>query len=149
MILRIHLPLLCLLFSFYAFQNVSGEFRIEYAEADSVVCFGEASGKIRIEISGGTAPYFFSYTGPNGTGVIFTSSTFHEFTGVRAGLYSISVFDIEDNLATSFLQVLQPAQLVTLVSPNPADICRNSDRQLNGNPSGGNGSYIHQWTGRV
>ena len=33
--------------------------------------------------------------------------------------------------------------------PSPAYICKGSDLQLNGNPSGGQGPYTHLWSGDI
>ena len=33
------------------------------------------------------------------------------------------------------------------ISPDPANVCEGTDLILNGNPSGGTGTYTHEWSG--
>ncbi|MCC6412506.1 MAG: gliding motility-associated C-terminal domain-containing protein, partial [Saprospiraceae bacterium] len=51
-------------------------------------CILSATGSINLAVNGGTPPYIFSWTGPNG----FTAAT-QNLTGVLAGTYSVTVSD--------------------------------------------------------
>lgn len=51
-------------------------------------CLLAATGSINLVVNGGTPPYLFSWTGPNG----FTAST-QNLTGLLAGTYSVTVSD--------------------------------------------------------
>ena len=53
----------------------------------NISCFGEASGAIDITVSGGTIPYTYSWTGPNG----FTSTS-EDLIGLVAG-YNVTATD--------------------------------------------------------
>lgn len=55
-------------------------------ETDPIDCFGEASGRIRVAVEGGTGPYRFSLDGQNFSG----SATFF---GLKAGDYTVIVKD--------------------------------------------------------
>ncbi|TVR69751.1 MAG: hypothetical protein EA408_12295, partial [Marinilabiliales bacterium] len=116
-------------------------------EADSVRCHGESNGRIRIEVTGGSPPYYYSYSGPVGSGSISTNNTSHVFTGLQAGFYNVSVIDNEFRGISDFIFVHQPDPLVTDVTPKPATMCAGNILQFDGNPSGGNLSYTHLWSG--
>ena len=56
----------------------------------------------------------------------------------------------EDDYANNAYSVTSYAKVSPIVSitPDPAEVCPNVDLQLNGNPSGGSGTYTsHSWTG--
>ena len=54
----------------------------------SVSCHGDNNGSIYINVTGGTAPYSYSWTGPNG----FTSSD-KDITGISPGEYNLTITD--------------------------------------------------------
>jgi len=68
-----------------------GNFLQVSGTATATSCPGAANGSIDITTTGGTAPYFFSWTGPNG----FTS-TDEDITGLQAGTYTATVTDANE-----------------------------------------------------
>ncbi|NND95319.1 MAG: hypothetical protein HKN45_10665, partial [Flavobacteriales bacterium] len=68
-----------------------------------VVCNGDFTGAIEINILGGTGPFDISWTGP----IPFTS-TFEDISGLEAGLYSLSILDDNNCTFTADYEVLQP-----------------------------------------
>ncbi len=126
-----------------------GQLQIESVTSQSADCYGEASGSITIVISGGTAPYYYWYGGPKGNDEVYdVPGTSHTFTQVKSGNnYFIVVIDADDHEVNSSISVGEPAELMSFVSPDPAGICPATDLQFSGNPAGGNGGYVHEWTG--
>ena len=146
--LRLRLSFL-ILTSLLAFQRAYGDFQLVSVDFKSVTCFGESDGIIRIEVSGGDADYYYTYTGPNGSGSAWASGTVYEFTGVAPGPYNVAVWDSKMENVGSGGSITQPAVLTVNISPSPAGTCPGTNLQLYGNPSGGNdeSDYFHQWTG--
>ena len=132
----------------FCVNSAYGQFQIVSVSTEPVICNGESNGTITIEISGGIPPYEYYYGGFGGTGTFITSNTSHTFTGVKANqFYQIQVQDATFDVVSDFpVAVTQPAPLNTFIQPDPASICQNTPRQLYGNPMGGNGGYIHEWT---
>jgi hypothetical protein len=54
-----------------------------------LLCSGQPSGAIAINVVGGTAPYNYAWAGPNG----FISSN-KDLAGIAAGTYNLAVTDI-------------------------------------------------------
>jgi gliding motility-associated-like protein len=105
-------------------------------------CFGINNGEIDITLSGGTSPYSFQWTGPNGY-----SSTFADLTNLAPGTYTL---DITDNagcqlLGTAFT-LNDPAQLN--ITPNITQpSCGLSDGSVSVTASGGTiiADYTYTW----
>uniref|UniRef100_UPI003216531F Ig-like domain-containing protein n=1 Tax=uncultured Draconibacterium sp. TaxID=1573823 RepID=UPI003216531F len=57
-----------------------------------VLCYGEYNGKIDLDVSGGSGNYLFDWVGPDDF-----SSVLEDITGLQAGLYTVTVTDIEDS----------------------------------------------------
>ena len=81
-----------------------------------------ADGAIAISITGGTSPFSYSWTGPNG----FSSSS-QNITGLVGGLYSLTITDangctttLNDILVSSFVGVEELTTLDLNLSPNPS-----------------------------
>lgn len=67
-----------------------------------IVCFGQATGAIILNVVGGTSPYTYAWSGPNG----FTSAS-QNLTNVFAGTYTVLVTDnsgCTKNLAVTLTQ---------------------------------------------
>ncbi len=104
--------------------------------ASSVRCFSEANGSINISTTiGGIAPY--NYQWQNGS-VTATS------TGLNAGVYSVTITDANDCIATFSSVVTQPTQL-TVVAGNTV-ICSGSPAPLSAMASGSVPGYIYNWS---
>ena len=111
--------------------------------ATDVLCAGECTGTITVEINGGTAPY--NLEGPTGT--IMASSQSYTFGGICAGTYTITGTDANNNPFTF------PA--VTIDEPTPISISNliiNNQTMIPCNGgiditvTGGTGSYDYEWS---
>ena len=147
--MRKPLQLSIFLLSFFQCYLTFGQFDIISVISEPVVCHGEYTGSITIEISGGTPPYAYAlYKGGAVVGYIDESyETIQVFAGLNAGVYFIGIIDAEDNSYSRDVTVTQPTPLEVDISPDPVQVCPGTGRQLYGNPSGGNGDYAHNWTG--
>ncbi|PLX04532.1 MAG: hypothetical protein C0594_09090, partial [Marinilabiliales bacterium] len=101
--------------------------------------------------SGGSTPYN-THTWSN-IGASYLSSTSSEtpiFNSSTNGTFNLT-YTVEDAYgctATDNLTVTVYSNPAANISPaSPATVCSLTDLQLQGNPTGGSGSYNHSWTG--
>ncbi|MGC9471004.1 MAG: SprB repeat-containing protein, partial [Bacteroidales bacterium] len=109
-----------------------------------VSCNGAGDGAIDVDVSGGTPPYTYAWTGPGG----FTASS-QDISGLEAGDYSLTVTD--DN---GCIQAYGP---VTITQPDPLAITADdishvschggNDGSISISVTGGTTPYSYSWTG--
>ncbi|SDL77921.1 Por secretion system C-terminal sorting domain-containing protein [Salinimicrobium catena] len=107
-------------------------------------CYGYADGSIAISVAGGTPPYTFAWTGPDG----YTAMT-EDISGLEAGSYSVTVTDANDCTDTlSAILVGEPDELVaTLDEAVDASCYGYSDGSITIDVVGGTPDYTYAWTG--
>lgn len=109
-------------------------------------CNQDLSGAIDITTTGGTSPYLYNWTGPNG----FTAS-FEDISSLEAGTYTVDITD--DNgctlLGSSFI-VIEPSP-ITIVPNVVEPSCGNADGSVTVVVSGGVAvsGYTYVWTDLV
>jgi len=110
-------------------------------DPNDLLCNGDNSGSIDLTISGGTLPYSFSWTGPNG----FTSTS-EDIDNLEAGFYSCIVTDA-NGCTTSLLNYEIEEPPVIGVNPIVTDVLCYGE--MNGtaetNASGGTGTLTYLW----
>ncbi|MEA5110565.1 MAG: choice-of-anchor L domain-containing protein, partial [Lentimicrobium sp.] len=104
--------------------SVSDEMSIEVAEPLSVTsvvnnnsCTTVADGSINITVTGGSAPYTYSWTGPNG----YTAGT-EDLSNIVAGTYSVLVTDADGCTFNGNYTVGTVPDTTPPTASNPADI---------------------------
>ncbi|MCF8226889.1 MAG: gliding motility-associated C-terminal domain-containing protein, partial [Bacteroidales bacterium] len=106
-------------------------------------CFANSDGGIDITPSGGTMPYGFSWTGPDG----FTSSD-EDLSGIGPGDYTLVLSDA-NNCPTysSTVTVNSPPEII--VSSDVTNISCNgeNDGAISITTTGGEPGYIYSWSG--
>ena len=107
-----------------------------------VNCYGATTGSISIATSGGTAPFIYSWTGPNS----YTSST-QNIAGLAAGQYRLITTATGGCKDTTFATVNQPATALTSNATSNSPVCVGSNISLSANASGGNGGHTYSWSG--
>ncbi|MDG1779472.1 MAG: gliding motility-associated C-terminal domain-containing protein [Flavobacteriales bacterium] len=107
-----------------------------------VLCFGEFTGSISIDISGGTAGYDTDWTGPNG----FVSVQ-EDISGLEAGDYTVVITDAIDCEATFTYTVDEPEEIVVTPTITPISCNGVSDGEIEITISGGTPDYTIEWTG--
>ncbi|MBK8923588.1 MAG: gliding motility-associated C-terminal domain-containing protein [Saprospirales bacterium] len=123
---------------------------IPQATPTGATCNGGQNGSIALQTSGGTAPYSFSWAGPNGYTNTTTSTTINN---LAAGNYTVTITDSKGCTFVSAppIQVGQPgviavaASLVT-VSPVTCFGLTNGAIALP-TPSGGTAPFSYSWSG--
>jgi gliding motility-associated-like protein len=113
----------------------------------NVSCYGATDGSMSVSVAGGTTPYTYSWTGPNG----YTSSASNP-GGLAAGSYSITVTDANQCVIADTITLTSPAQLtIALSSPsiNGFNIACTGDSSgfINMSAAGGTSGYHYAWSG--
>ena len=109
----------------------------------AVTCKGNSDGSINLEVSGGTSPFKYSWTG-SGT---FTATT-EDLVGVAGGTYNVTVTDNYGCMKTSTATVNESAILMSLVANQVAVTCKGSSTgSVNLTVTGGTAPYTYVWTG--
>jgi gliding motility-associated-like protein len=117
--------------------NAGGGTAISQA-VSSVSCNGGSDGVLTVSMSGGTAPY--QYTWQPGGGNSPTVS------GLAAGSYSVTVTDANGCIATAQSVVTEPTALNALTSTTPAACNGGTNGTATVTVAGGTGPYSYLWT---
>lgn len=100
-------------------------------------CFGSCDGRASVTVSGGNAPY--QYTWSNGTTNALN-------TTLCAANYSVSIRDSWNCRSTNSVTVSQPTQVVASITSFTNTLCFNDcNGAATGTASGGTGSYVYNW----
>lgn len=105
----------------------------------NVACNGGASGALSVSVSGGTAPYTYSWS-PGG-------SNSNSITGLVAGNYSCLITDANGCTSTRNFTITQPSALVANISKTDVS-CNggsNGTATVSG-VSGGTAPYTYSWS---
>lgn len=106
----------------------------------TITCFDGNNGSISANVSGGIAPYVFTWTLPNGT------TTNQQILSNRAaGVYTLDVIDANNATATITITLTQPNELAGTFTSTPVSCGGNSDGTITINPTGGSGVYTYLW----
>ena len=105
-----------------------------------ITCFGQATGQISTLTSGGVAPYFYTWTLPNGT--ISNQAT---LSNVAAGTYEVIVTDANGALQMLSIVLTQPDAITGTFTSTPVSCGASSDGSISINPIGGTSPYSYQW----
>lgn len=107
------------------------------------LCTGNCNGWIASNPSGGTPPYSFVWDDPG-------LSTSDSITGLCAGMYHVTIQDVNGCLITDSLELIGPAVLSAAIAVNQTILCYNQcNGQLAAIPAGGISPYAYSWTGSL
>ncbi len=108
----------------------------------SPICGSESDGSIELEVSGGTAPYSFAWTGPND----FSADT-QNISGLAGGTYNVTVTDVSGCEVDFEFVLTQPELLQIDIAVTQPD-CGESNGALLATITGGveGSGYWINWT---
>ena len=105
----------------------------------NVSCFGNSTGSITAAVSGGTAPYSYSW---NSSPVQTTATV----TNLGAGAYTVTVTDANGCLQTATATITQPAAPINVNVTTTNVLCYgNSTGGAVTSVTGGTSPYIYSW----
>ena len=102
----------------------------------NVLCNGNNTGSIDLSVSGGTAPYNYSWS--NG-------STTQDINSLTAGTYSVTVTDNNNCQSILSIPISQPAPIVLSETHINAS-CGTANGSINLTVSGGTAGYSYDWS---
>ncbi len=112
-----------------------------------ILCYGDASGSITIDASGGTGLLLFNWT--NGAGV--TLSTDEDPTGLPAGVYSLSITDANgcNMLYPSMVTLSEPPAIIRTLTETHISCFGSGDGTITVTASGGTGTLEYSINGNL
>jgi len=108
---------------------------------DNILCFGNNTGAIQLDVTGGNAPYTFSWTGP-GT----YNSTLEDIDDLYVGTYEVLVTDASGCTSTTQLAITEPATGIMSTMSDMDTICFGSSNGVaTVSVGGGTGPFGYLW----
>jgi len=105
-----------------------------------VRCFGGADGSITVQVQGGTLPLNYLWNDVNAQ-ITPTAQN------LSAGIYTVTVTDVNGCSISTSTTVLQPTQLTVSTSVTNVSCLSFGDGIATANPTGGVGPYTYNWGG--
>ena len=102
-----------------------------------VLCAGQSTGTINLTVTGGSAPYAYSWS---------TGSSQQNLAGLPAGTYTVTVTDANECSATTSVTIDQPTPLVVTQQITDLLCFNNLTGAINLSVSGGTPSYSYAWS---
>lgn len=100
-------------------------------------CFGDASGCVSVEVSGGTPPYVFNWN---------FGATASEVCNMPAGVYTVWITDSNGCSVEEMVLINEPAPLQAVIQEEQAPSCgSSSDGILSVFVTGGTPPYTYTW----
>jgi gliding motility-associated-like protein len=110
-----------------------------YVSQVDVLCNGDATGSIEIDVSGGTAPLSFQWTHESGP----VASSDEDPTGLLAGSYSLSITDV-NNCSASYpdmATITEPPPLTSSLAKTDITCYGDKNGTITVTAAGGTGPY--------
>jgi hypothetical protein len=106
------------------------------ATASNVTCNGLADGSVDLTVSGGTAPYTYTWS---------NSATTQDLAAVAAGTYTVIVADANGCVANAGATVSEPTALSASATATNAP-CNGGNGSVDLTVSGGTAPYTYSWS---
>lgn len=104
----------------------------------NVSCNGNSNGSATITMTGGVAPYIYSWSPSGGTAA--TASN------LLAGTYTVSVTDANNCTVTASYTITEP-QLLSVTTGSNSPVCSGASISLTSSITGGTAPFTTEWTG--
>jgi hypothetical protein len=102
-------------------------------------CFGDANGTAKFNVTGGTAPYTYSWAPYGGTK--------DSAQGLAGNTYTFTVTDSKGCIVTSTVTITRPTLLVGTVTSITNETCNGgTNGRINVTASGGTPGYTYSWS---
>lgn len=102
-----------------------------------VDCFGQNNGEIQITVTGGVLPLSYSWSNMQET---------QNLTNLQEGLYTVTVSDANDCTISDTYEVVQPDEIITIITPQDVLCFGNSTGEIEFEVNGGVLPYQFNWS---
>lgn len=103
-------------------------------------CYGQATGQISLNVTGGVGPYVYTWNLPNGS-----ISNQASLANLVAGEYTVSVRDVNNAVQTVSVILTEPSAIGGAFSSTAVSCGGNSDGSITITATGGTAPYSYQW----
>ncbi len=103
-----------------------------------VTCHGDADGSASATVTGGTAPYSYSWSGGQSS-----------VSNLTEGAYSLTVTDAMGCTISNEFVIIQPSEITVSINDITAETCVGSDGSATANGLGGTGDLVYSWSNGV
>ena len=126
--------------------SITGVPSLSIEGSHNINCFNGNTGTITTTVTGGVAPYLYSWTTIGGSGLTAGASN---QSGLTAGTYNVTVTDANGCTTNGSWILTHPTELTVNVTTDDNLIGTCSDAQLNATVTGGvmpAGGYLYSWS---
>ncbi|MBQ1731597.1 MAG: hypothetical protein II037_05250, partial [Bacteroidales bacterium] len=116
--------------------TISPQILVSVADHTDINCFGESTGSVTLDVSGGIPEYTYSWN---------NDSTTQNLAGITAGTYSVVVTDAGNCTAGASVTISQPDALSATISTTETIICYGGTLEITASATGGTQPYIYAW----
>ncbi len=116
------------------------------ASSNSPICMGSDI-QLMANATGGTTPFSYSWTGPNGFTSTEQNPVIPAATTAEGGVYMVTVMDTTGCSGSSETEVIVSTSNLTVNASSNSPICEGEDLQLMSDADGGIPPYSFSWTG--
>jgi gliding motility-associated-like protein len=109
---------------------------INLANLTHVRCYGDLTGSVILNVSGGAPPYTYQWS---------SGSTGQNLANVGEGIYYVDITDKFGCVATDTFKINQPPQLISTPVVVPVDCSGINESSISVSASGGVGPYYYSW----
>ncbi|MBC7845308.1 MAG: gliding motility-associated C-terminal domain-containing protein [Flavobacterium sp.] len=114
---------------------------INLVNKTNILCFGDSTGSITVNVVGGTGPYTFAWSGPNGF-----SSPNQNLTALFAGTYTLIVTDNSGCAKNLSVPITQTPEIKITANTTPIVCYGDNNASINLVVSGGVAPYSIAWS---
>ena len=111
-----------------------------FGNSIDISCNGLADGSIDLNVSGGTSPYTYNWTGEDG----FESTT-RDVMNLKPGSYSVVITDADNNMVTNSFDIVEPTPVVVDGFVTDNDCYGDATGMINLNVTVGVAPYTYSW----
>ena len=111
--------------------------QVTVLDSIDVLCFGQSSGSINLNVSGGTFPYYYNWS---------NSATTQDNLNIPAGTYTVTITDANNCTTNRTVIINQPTALTSINTSTDVSCNGSSDGVASILPSGGTPPYYYHWT---
>ncbi len=112
------------------------------ADVTPVLCFGDNSGAIEAQADGGTSPYVYNWTGPNG----FSASA-AAISALAPGTYDLTVADANGCETDTSFEITEETEIEISLETTDVTCQGGDDGSVSASADGGVPPYSFSWTG--